>query len=55
MMTDKLIDVNEKYILIDWEKNHIPEKLRKKVMKIIIKKEKNNERKDSDRRFTSNR
>ena len=49
-MTDKLINVNEKYIIIDWDKNHIPKKLRKKVMKIIINKENNNERKDSDKR-----
>ena len=47
-MTDKLIDINEKYIIIDWEKNHIPEKIRKKVMKIIIKKENKNERKDNN-------
>ena len=51
-MTDKLIDINEKYIIIDWEKNHIPEKLRKKVMKIIIKKENNNEENSNSRLST---
>lgn len=40
-MNNKLINVNEKYIFINWEKNHIPKKLRKKIMKIIIKNETN--------------